>query len=84
MMNVNYHQHLPSCELLPAFGLIHHRSIEDHKAPSYVRIRIPLLFVAGGPRQRVRASCFVVTTEVALDEVALFKGVLDWIAVVAT
>ena len=59
------------------FELIRHRSTEDHKAPSRVRISIPLLFITGGPRRRVRAGHLVVTAEVVLDEVPLLEGVLD-------
>ena len=66
------------------FGLIRHWSAKDHKAPSRVRIRIPLLFIAGGPKRYVRAGHLVVATEVALDEVALLECVLDWIAMIAT
>ena len=74
---------LPSLEVLPVFGLVCHWCTEDHEAPFRVRIRIPFLLVDGGFGRHVRAGCFVVTTKVALDEVALLQGVLDWIAVVA-
>ena len=65
------------------FGLICHLSTEDHKAPSRVRICIPLLFIASGLGRHVRADHLIVAAEVALDEVAHLKGVLDWIAMVA-
>ena len=65
------------------FGLVHHRSTEDHKAPSWVGIRITLLFIAGGPRWHVHAGHLVVTAEVALDEVTLLEGVLEWIVIIA-
>jgi hypothetical protein len=42
----------------------------------------PLPFIVGGPRWRVRAGHLVVAVEVALDEVALLEGVLDWIAMI--
>ena len=42
----------------------------------------PLLFIAGGPRRRVHAGHLVVAAEVALNEVALLEGVLDWITMI--
>ena len=42
----------------------------------------PFLLTTGGSGRRVRASCLVVTIEVALDEVAFLEGVLDCIATV--
>ena len=75
---------LPRCELLSAPSLVHHRSAEDHEAPSWVRIRIPLLFIVSGSGRCTHASHLVVTTEVALDEVSLFECVLDWIAMIVT
>ena len=59
------------------FGLICHLSTEDHKAPSWVGICIPLLFIAGGPGCGICAGHLIVATEVALDEVTLLEGVLD-------
>ena len=51
-------------------------------APFRVRIRIPVSLIAGGSRWRVHAGCLVVALEVMFDEVALFKGVFDWVAMV--
>ena len=64
------------------FGLIRHWSAKDHKAPSWVGICIPLLFIAGGPGCGICAGHLIVATEVALDEVTLLEGVLNWIAMV--
>ena len=59
------------------FGLICHRSTEDHEAPFWVKIRIPFLLIADELGRHVCAGCLIVATEVALDEVALLEGVLD-------
>jgi hypothetical protein len=42
----------------------------------------PLFLIAGGSRQRVYADGLVVALEVAFDEVAIFEGVLDRVAMV--
>jgi len=64
------------------FGLVRHRSIEDHEPPFRVRIRIPLFLIAYGLGWRVHAGSLVIFTEVELDEATLLEGVLDWIAMV--
>jgi len=40
------------------------------------------LLIADGSRRRVCASYLVVTFEVEFDEVIVFKGVFDWVAMV--
>jgi hypothetical protein len=52
--------------------------------PFWVEIRIPFSLIVGGSGRRICAGCLVASLEVAFDEVALFKGVFNWVTVVAT
>jgi hypothetical protein len=55
---------------------------KDHEAPFWVGICIPLFLIADGSRWRARAGCLIFTLEITFDEVALFKGVFDPLAMV--
>ena len=69
-------------ELLATSGLARHWSTKNHEAPFRIKKGFPLLLIADGSRRRVCASYLVVTFEVEFDEVIVFKGVFDWVAMV--